>query len=175
MKTHVTLPGVSRGMGSQPSPAHRGRRPPPARAVRSRGKISDAQHLRAVSTAAAGTPQIHARELVDVAPHDDVRVQVQDARSVGQDVRQVERREVERRQQLLALHARRVAEHLQRAHGRPELELVVQPAADAHAEVERRPLASQMVLHEPLEVAGRRRAHEGHDVLAPAPRSPPCC
>ena len=49
---------------------------------------------------------------------------------VGQDVRQVERREVERRQQLLALHARRVAEHLQRAHGRPELELVVQPAAD---------------------------------------------
>ena len=27
-----------------------------------------------------------------------------------------------------------------------------------------------MVLHEPLEVAGRRRAHEGHDVQAPAPR-----
>ena len=115
------------------------------RAVRLReGKINIlAQHLRAVLDGRRRlAPQIHARELVDVAPHDDVRVQVQDARRVGQDVRQVERREVEGRQQLLALHARRVAEHLQRAHGRPELELVVQAAADAHAEVERRPLAS---------------------------------
>mmetsp|Transcript_4674 Transcript_4674/g.16694 ORF Transcript_4674/g.16694 Transcript_4674/m.16694 type:complete len:497 (-) Transcript_4674:280-1770(-) len=90
--------------------------------------------LRAVLDGGGGAAaQVEVGQLSHVAADDDVRVEVQDALG-GEDVRQVKRGKVERGEQLLALHSRRVAQLGQRHHRRPARQLLVESDADGHVD-----------------------------------------